>query len=697
MAFTGIFGGGIDVYVTPMPPGVDLDLNHAGTEHDPYQSVKQAIEAVAGGGTVYLMAGDYYENVKLDGVCGKSSRRIVVQPQSGPVTINCLESDFLDPAAGQWIHVASPDPSIDEYVWSQPLDEGEANEVSRGAFLDRSEHIRLVSYGRLEDLQSPIQTWDKKGTTGNQMWERDDQDEWVPVTDPSGAPVFRHWVYMGPGIWFGKTAGEAKPRLHIRLNHTTNNIPGWDDYREETDPNAVRLALSKHLSRALFLSGCRHIRFKDLTLRFGGRETVLIRDSRDIVFEHVNFRAGSRAVRLENDADNQRISCLRLEHCEIDGGLPPWLFRSDRKDGYHFKPIGHENEDPVPNSLGGTTSNVLLSARPKGVVSRITIHHCEIFNGHDTVLFGDRTVFHHNWVNNLNDDSVFIGEAAGRVRAYQNVISRCLTALSFSESGTGFTQIFRNLIDIRLPTLGVRPPPPGGVVKRSLRQGQLYKGGQKQGPVDLWNNTCVTLDSGRIGDVPGEGPGEVSDSDLQMTTAGFSHYSAWDAETPSRRAFNNIFVAVYPGPDAKLVKPIAFLPNIAFATTSDSNSYHRLGPDIGNAFVVSDPAGGNEANEEYLTLELYLAEHHPHEQGSDRHDPKFKSFAANGTPQSSDDLRLGYGSPARHAAMTLPGSLRWLDLCVGGILTLLLRDRGCYGSRWGRLRVGVDGKRSFPA
>jgi hypothetical protein len=467
-----------------------------------------------------------------------------------------------------------------------------------------------------------------------------------------------------------------------------------ETFKFSTDPQ-LHLALSKHLSRVLLISRCKHIRFKNLTLRFGGRETVLIRDSCNITFDHVNIRAGSRAIRLENDGDGQKISCIRLEHCEIDGGLPPWLFRSDRKDTYHFKPTGHESEDPVPNTLGATTSNVLLSARPKGVVSRVTIHHCKIFNGHDTALFGHPMSFHHNWIHNLNDDSVFIGEAAGRVTVYKNVITRCLTALSFSGSGTGYTQVFRNLIDIRLPTLGVRPPL-DGVVTRSLRQGHLYKGGQKQGPVDLWNNTCVTLDSGRVGDAPDDGPGEPDDPDLKMTKAGFTHYSAWDENTPPRRAFNNILVAVYPSSDAKLVKPIAFLPNIAFDTESNSNSYDRVGPDITNAFVVSDPAGGNETNVEYATLDLYQAAHGPNEEDSDRHDPRFRSLAPDGAPQPGDDLRLRYRSPAMHAAMTLPGSLRWLDLYVGGIWTLLLRDRGCYGSRWRRLRVGVDEQTSFP-
>lgn len=688
MAIPDLFGGGVEVYAKPIPLGATPDLNHAGTEQDPYESVRQAIQAAAGGGHVYLKPGEYYEQIKLDAVCGKWCRKIVVQPASGEVTLTCLDARFLDPSSGSWTRVTGNPEGVDEYVWSGPFESGEANWVTRGAFLDRPWHTRLISYGRREDLIATGQTWNKDLLTGHRTWRKND-DEWQETSE------FRQWVYMGPGVWFG--ADERKNlELHVRLNHTIHAIPEWPPYTGETDPNKVRLALSTHLSRVLHLEHCRHITFKNLTMRFGGRETVLLRDCRDIEFDHVDIRAASRAVRLDNDADQQRLSRIRFGHCEIDGGLPTWFFRSDRKDEYFFKPAGHAG-DPVPNSLGGSTSNVLLSAEPTGVVSRVTIHHCEIVNGHDTALFGDRMGFHHNWVHNLNDDSVFIGEAAGRIRAYQNVISRCLTALSFSSQGTGYSQIFRNLIDIRLPTLGVRPAE-AGVLTRSLRQGHLYKGGRRQARLDLWNNTCVVLDSGRVGDAvdetadPTEGGNEPG-----MTAAGFTHYRGWDGQTRRRRAFNNIMVAAYLSDDRKLTKPIAFLPHKDFDGDSRANSYHRVGPDVNpNLFLVAEDGSQSQQIKPYPGLDEYRAEH-PHEAGSHRHAPRFRSFAADGRPDSHDDLRLRRTSPARHAAITLPGCLRWLDLFVGGIWTLILRDRGCYGSRWRRLRVGVDGRRRFPA
>jgi hypothetical protein len=676
MAFPNLFGSDVDVYARPPQPDDQPSPDPAGTLQDPYLSVSQAIAAAAGGGNVYLLPGQYIEDVKVEGVRGKWCNKIVVQPYAGEVTIDCLVTDFLNPdETKQWIQVPHPECDFDEYVWSEQFDPGETNMVTRGAFLEGDRYTRLITYGRYEDLLACEQTWNKELSTGNQIWEKNDDDVWV-TTDQ-----FLQWVYMGPGIWFGEDDTFGERRLHIRLSHTTHNIPGWDDYAGPTDPRNLRLALSKQLSRALFLAHCRHITFKDLTFRFGGRETIFIRNCRDITFDHVKIRAASRAVRLENHLPNEKNRCITLAHCEVDGGLPTWVFRSDLKDNYRFKPAGHEAEDPVENPLATTTSGVLISSGARA--SRVTVHHCEIFNGHDMYLFGDRMKFHHNWVHNMNDDATLIAAEAGaaNVMVYKNAITQCLTAFSFDADDAGYVQIFRNLVDIREPTLGVRPPA-AGVVTKSLRQGLLYKDGLREGPLDLWNNTCVALNAGGVGDPPTELP-----------AAGFTHYGAWDADTSPRRAYNNIFVATYPDP--KRSKPIAFLPHIDFEGPSDSNTYYRVGPGTGDAFLVSDP-GANSPNHSYTDLCDYWKDHFPYEEHSHRHDPVFRSFDLHGLPQLDDDLRLGPGSPARGEAETLPSSLRVLDLLVGGILTLILRDRGCYGSRWCRLKVGVDGAKTFP-
>jgi hypothetical protein len=76
-----------------------------------------------------------------------------------------------------------------------------------------------------------------------------------------------------------------------------------------------------------------------------------------------------------------------------------------------------------------------------------------------------------------------------------------LTAFSFAADDAGLVQIFRNLIDLREPTLGVRPPA-ANVVSKSLRQGLFYKDELREGPLDLWNNTYVVFNAGGVGDPP---------------------------------------------------------------------------------------------------------------------------------------------------------------------------------------------------
>jgi hypothetical protein len=211
-----------------------------------------------------------------------------------------------------------------------------------------------------------------------------------------------------------------------------------------------------------------------------------------------------------------------------------------------------------------------------------------------------------------------------------------LTAFSFAADDAGLVQIFRNLIDLREPTLGVRPPA-ANVVSKSLRQGLFYKDGLREGPLDLWNNTYVVFNAGGVGDPP---VGLAA-----AGAAGFTHYAAWDANTSRRRVYNNMFVAVYPGTGPNLSKPIAFLPHIDFDGPSDSNSYHRVGPGTGDAFLVSEE-GGNSANPGYSDLGEYWMEHFPREEHSNVHDPAFRSFDP-ALPQPEDDLRLAAGSPAR--------------------------------------------------
>ena len=689
--------GGPEFFVSPPPPGVaveDAPIG-SGTFEDPFHSITHAIEQANGGGTVYLRNGEYVESIDVSGISGIEGRPIVVRPRERErVTIDATVLAFRGPIPNaDWEPVPGHQ---DEFISTARFDAtpGEGSTVvSAGAFLDRGDpgtgsarHTRLVSYDRIEDLRSPNQLWPDPvwlAQNPDQLGEgiAHEQLRQVDGTDTSFNPRrFRPYVYMGPGIWFDQAVGVDGRRVHIRLSHTTNQVEGWPDYNEQTDPRRLRLALSIDDSHVLRLVGCQHMRFENLTMRFGGIDTIRLRNCADVVFDHIAVWAGSRAIRLESGEDDLNQS-IEFKHCEIDGGLPTWFFRSDRKDEYRFRPA--PDGPVVTNHLGHATSGVLISSDPGALAIRI--HHCEILNGHDvSVALGDSSTFHHNWVHNINDDGLILTGTEGtkNAKVYRNAITQCLTAMSFAGGQVGQIYIFRNLFDLRKPTLGIRPDKPGE--QNSLRHSQFHKDGSNEGPFDLFNNTCIIRDAGGIGAAL-----------ARLTAAGFSHYRIALGEPQGRRrAFNNIFVALYSQPGAK---PIAFLPPMTFAGPTDGNVYHRFGTGDNPKFLV--PTDSPENFTPHDDLDTYQDAEDPYEKNGRSADPLFISFDTSGQSHITDDFRLTGPSPARNSPVTLPSELRSMDKDASGfgfLYTFLPRDRGCYYLAGDTLRVGVEGRRRFP-
>jgi hypothetical protein len=687
------------IYVSPPPADWDpVTEPGSGILEDPYHLISTALAKAGGGRNVYLRGGQYVEAVKAVGVNGSESNTILVKPyRHEQVTIDCFVADFLHPSdKAFWKKV--DDGGEDEYVWTQSFPGGEGAQITRGAFLETHQHTRLVTYHHLEDLRADNELDPRDLPTGdNRVW-RAVENTATGETELVETDEFRNWVYMGPGIWFDPDP--LRRELHIRMSHTHNKVIGWPDYTGPRDPSQVRLALSTQGSHAVFLQNCNHIRFSDLEIRFGGEDTIRIRNCSDIEFDHVNIRAGSRAIRLEADdqllpdGSEEHNADIVFQHCEIDGGTPTWFFRSDRKDEYRYVPADIPNATVAQvqtNHLGHATTSVLISSRRNA--SNIQIHHCKIFNGHDVCIFGERVRFHHNWVHNINDDALYMGSDAlymgsdetvttDDARIYRNVITQCLSALSFAaKDPLGHVRIFRNLFDLRQPTLGIRPRHDGD---NPMRQGQLFKSNGPEGPIDLWHNTCLTLNAGA----------KVVDGEaVDHNDAGFSHYANLQEGgdlAGRRRAFNNIFVAAYPVDG--ITKPIAFLPAGPKGPT-DGNTYHRVGPPapMVQAFIVAEDAT------EYFTLAAYHNEYGWEGQGW-LADPTFVSYDTwAGYPFLDDDLRLRDGNVAT-VAIGMDDDIDSVERQAGGILALIFgHERGCYWGSWDRLHVGVDGNDVFPA
>jgi hypothetical protein len=368
---------------------------------------------------------------------------------------------------------------------------------------------------------------------------------------------------------------------------------------------------------------------------------------------------------------------IEVRHCRIDGGLPTWFFRSDRKDDYWYRPT---TDGPYEHdNLGYSTGGNLVSARDSHA-SDVCVHHCEIRNGHDlSVAHGPRAEFHHNWVHNLNDDSVIIDghPTATRVKVYRNVLTQCLTALSFAGGTAGQVWIYRNLFDIRRPTLGIRPRSAGE--QQSLRQGLFYKNGESKGPFDLFHNTCVVLD-----------PGQVGAQGLDPAQAGFAHYKQI-VGGGLRRSFNNVFVVAYSHPER--ARRIAFLPRASTPHRTNGNIYHRFGTGALEKFRIEDATP-----ESFPDLHDYQVAEVPSEKDGLSENPHFASYNPS-APQSLADFRLSAASSDEaKQAIEVPGDLedmaRWPPWLPDWVP--LPNHRGAYRWSYDIFFVGVWGLRRFP-
>ncbi|MEO8627705.1 MAG: right-handed parallel beta-helix repeat-containing protein [Betaproteobacteria bacterium] len=667
--------------IQPLAGATEYFVSLAGKDANPGTPVDKAFRTIAKGISV-LKAGDilslrhgvYVEPVNIAGKVGP----IVIRSYPGEhAYIDGSLAQFRKKNNSDWMRAVLVDPAAhpEEYISVGTFNQ---DFVNRGAFLDRNPYTRLITYSKIEDLRAPNQTFDKIGAADARPGPAvflecpaDDPDqacETYPGQDHRFKPAgYRHpWVYMGPGIWFDNTNG----KIHIRLSRTTNSISGLADYTGDVDPGLVALAISPKDLITLNVRGSSNLRFENLSVRYGGQYTVHMKNNFNVAFDHVRIFAGSYGMRAQSNA-------IVLRNCEVNGGLPTWYFRSDRKAEYFYRDAGG---NIVANNLGGQTLIALLLGNPNDVNTEIA--NCEFKNAHDLYLVGRNLRFHHNWINNLNDEGLFLDSAENPdLRVFQNVITKTLSPISFAGGKVaGPLFIYRNLIDVRGPSAGYRPRSTGDT--DIWRYGNTFKSNEVDGPYALFHNTFLVYAQG----------GQAS----------YLHFRSLVGDG-LRRSFNNIFVAV--NPDAESDRPITFLPSPCFPGPTDGNNYYRIGAATTPAYrYLEYSCGGLSAKAgTFSTLpELWASglfqqsksQYAPgYEANSIETNPKFKLIGADGKFRITDDLRLREGSPATATGVVLPSDLNGMDpLRVESGRP----DIGAYPLGSAPLRVGVDGRISYP-
>jgi hypothetical protein len=183
-------------------------------------------------------------------------------------------------------------------------------------------------------------------------------------------------------------------------------------------------------------------------------------------------------------------------------------------------------------------------------------------------LSGEDIYFHHNWVDNMHDDGVYLSSPTTyfptRLFIYQNLISTCTTALAAHGRGGpgGDIYLYRNVVDMRRPVQYLRPTPnhpDNTLIRRGSMVFQIHDSQHllHMERMYFYQNTFLY----------------PANHIIAAFTGGTG--LAWQESTP-RRVFNNIFV--FYGLGGKYPTP-AFGKNIEKADLQiDGNLHWNLTP-----------------------------------------------------------------------------------------------------------------------
>ena len=553
------------------------DDRHDGTQDKPWKTVAHALAKLKPGDTLYLRGGRYYETVDLT-VSGTAEKLITVRAYPGELAI--LDSgyrEFHDDPATAW--EPYPRGGKDEYRSTKAYTQG----GGFGNFADSM--VPFHRYMTFSDLRSATELWH------DGVAKRAD--------DPKG-------IYAGPGTHRDPETG----RIHIRLSHTELAGLGKSAYRGETDPRKLPLVIAGH-DYALTIKGAKHVRVQDLVVRGAKRAAARIEKAEDIELDGLTLYGSGSALRVDSARN------LKLLRSALRGHAAPWHSRSHHKyrasSGYLTFMTG----------------------------SNIEVGWCELTDHHDGILMHgvDGMQFHHNIVDNFNDDGIEVGpqKERGKTFIYQNRISRCLSTFTLhgkkpnpvkTEEGSG-VYIYRNVIDLRRGIYRSPPeqPDPSGAFLNAPSGMVAHDHGSPTWPnYYVYHNTLI---------LP---------ANSFHSVYGF-HFGAHSHDT-RRRVFNNIFVQVEGTPGLVFQAK----PDEDFQADGNLHWGMKSGPMFkGDYFDKLRRSSLFEASKKHYP---------PGWAANDRFaDPKFLAFA--GSDEQQPDLRLQKDSPAIDAGVELPAE--WPD------------------------------------
>jgi len=540
-----------------------------GTKAKPWKTIQSSLGKLKPGDTLYLRGGIYYEDVQCN-LKGHPEAPITIRAYPGElVAIDGGLREFLEESAKCW----------------EPFKAGASGEyrstkkypgATRAAAIFADSFVPLQSYKFAVDLREE-----------NIFWN-------LAVKGSSEAGI-----YCGPGLWYDRET----ERIHIRLKHyELPALEKTDRYLGETDPRKLPLFVCLNDGMPLRIENASHVHFQDLLVR-GGSLNVLIKNSSDIELNNVTVNSVFPAC---NISESPR---LRIINCAFRGMSAPWSFR------------GHHKYRSMDIYLMSTGGNPLKNNDWEFAYSEFTDSHD---GPHLGATRGLR--FHHNLVENFNDDGLFLTARhaeAGDLYIYQNRLARCLTTLAFGYGHSSFRRhgkgiyIYRNIFDFQRPVHYGIPGPEATSVPGRARVGGDH-GSPTWEPMTFYHNTFLASTPGWRGYALGLG---------------------YHMARTKRRVFNNIFVVdrmptqAAPDPAVDYVGDANLFWSLTAGPTFEGDYFATLRGGAAFKAVQTRYAPGLETNGLFA-------------------DPMFEQSGNDWkTPK---DFRLRKGSPAIDAGVFLP-------------------------------------------
>jgi hypothetical protein len=602
--------------VTGTPRYVDAARgrdDHDGSPSRPWRTIAHALTQVRSGDTLLLRQGVYYENVYL-ARCGRPDARIIIRSHPGEVAVidggGCPE--FVESPQTAWEPVQCEAPDVFR---------------STATYLNRryvfawfaQSMVGLLHYYHREDFGETQRT-----TIQN-----------FP-NEPFPAPV-----YLGPGVWYDTQTGH----LWCRLTHTHYpfEAPGYINYTGERDARRIPMAVSFYGSLPLYLDGAEHVTLQDLVIRGAGEDAIRMRGCRHVTFDNVTVYCGTYGLH------GRSSSQVRILNSGFYGSNPPWQVHAGQALRVSDPSLALPSGKPVLRDICRLNTHVLLAieGRTEEQVDYYVpgnreweLAYSDFTDSADGIHLGGMGVdFHHNRVDRLMDDAVYLTPLTPRVlanaRVHHNLFTRCLMSFGFggfSDPASGPIYLYRNIVDQRADHYWAHCRPARLNIfcthfPTTPRLGELY----------IYQNTIITQMNPTLSRAC---PSDVDRTYGQATLM-------WTQPDVPRRLFNNLFV--YPH---GMIPPLPeTLPSPEEDVQIDGNVHHDM----------QQPQRSVQKLDQFRRSPLFEASRVRYEPGWEAHarvgDPQFAAFEVDGW--AANDYRISPGGAAAGAGVPIPDA--WPD------------------------------------